>query len=198
VRWLELVSVTGSEPPDAGLAMTPAPVHHDDIEPDIGDPDAIHVPGAGGRKSQATLLLELVGDVEFFHTPDNAPYARFERDGHREIWPLGSKALRAWLARRFHQAEGRAPGGQAIRDAFDVLTGRALYDGAEHPVYVRVAGDDGGIYFDLGNGPGRRSGSQPVAGRSWLIHQCGFAGRRVSSACPHRRAVAASTSSVGS
>ena len=108
-------------------------------------------PAAGGKRSQATQLLELTGDVEFFHTADDVPYARIERDGHYEVWPLGSKALRAWLSRRFHQAFGRAARSQALRDALDVLVGRALFDGSECPVYVRVAGDGHDIYLDLGD-----------------------------------------------
>ena len=106
---------------------------------------------AGGKRSQATQLLELVADVEFFHTADDVAYARIERDGHHEVWPLGSKSLRAWLSRRFHQAYGRAAGGQALRDALDVLMGRALFEGPECPVYVRVAGDGNDIYLDLGD-----------------------------------------------
>jgi hypothetical protein len=92
-----------------------------------------------------------VGDVEFFHTADDVPYARIERDGHYEVWPLGSKPLRAWLSRRFHLEYGRAAGGQALRDALDVLVGRALFEGSECPVYVRVAGDGNDIYLDLGD-----------------------------------------------
>src|SRR5207249_9068483 len=40
---------------------------------------------------------------------------------------------------------------QGLRDALDVLTGRALFDGPEHSVYVRVAGEGDAIYFDLGD-----------------------------------------------
>ena len=108
-------------------------------------------PTTGGKRSQATQLLELVGDVEFFHTPDDVPYARIERDGHYEVWSLGSKAIRAWLSRRFHQVFGRAAGGQALREALDVLVGRALFDGSECPVYVRIAGVGRDIYLDLGD-----------------------------------------------
>jgi hypothetical protein len=106
---------------------------------------------AGLKRSQATMLLDLAADVEFFHTADDVAYARIERDGHHEVWPLGSKSLRAWLSRRFHQAYGRAVGGQALRDALDVLMGRALFEGSECPVYVRVAGDGNDIYLDLGD-----------------------------------------------
>lgn len=98
-----------------------------------------------------SMILDLAEDVEFFHTADDVAYARIERDGHHEVWPLGSKSLRAWLSRRFHQAHDRAPGGQALRDALDVLMGRALFEGSECPVYVRVASHGDDIYLDLGD-----------------------------------------------
>ena len=106
---------------------------------------------ASGKRSQATMLLDLAADVEFFHTSDDVAYARIERDGHHEVWPLGSKSLRAWLSREFYRAYGRAAGGQALKDALDVLTGRALYEGPECPVYVRVAAHENDIYLDLGD-----------------------------------------------
>ena len=123
---------------------------------DTGDGAESERPGSpttapGGRRSQATMLLDLVADVEFFHTGDGVAYARIERDGHHEVWPLVSKSLRVWLSRQFHQAYGRAAGGQAIRDALDVLSGRAQFEGLECPVYVRVAGDGTDIYIDLGD-----------------------------------------------
>jgi hypothetical protein len=119
-------------------------------ESESGGPGPIE-PVAAGKRSQATMILDLAADVEFFHTADDVAYARIERDGHHEVWPLGSKSLRAWLSRRFHQAHDRAPGGQALRDALDVLMGRALFEGPECPVYVRVAGDGNDIYLDLGD-----------------------------------------------
>ena len=154
----------GSYPPGVGRATTPQPgadadgrgdpASPDDPDgaPDSGPGDPGHAePAVGGKRSQATMLLDLVDDVEFFHTADDVAYARIERDGHHEVWPLGSKSLRAWLSRRFHQVYGRAAGGQALRDALDVLLGRALFEGPECPVFVRVAGDGNDIYLDLGD-----------------------------------------------
>jgi len=158
-----IAASVGRYQPGSGRAIPPRPMAAaDDGDPaatddsegapesEPGDPGPVG-PVAGGKQSQATMLLDLVADVEFFHTADDVAYARIERDGHHEVWSLGSKGLRAWLARRFHQAYGRAAGGQALRDALDVLTGRALFDGSECPVYVRVAGDGNDIYLDLGD-----------------------------------------------
>lgn len=134
----------GQTPPQAVLG-----IGHD-LEAGSGD-GGVAAPASGGRRSQASMLLELAADVEFLHTADGDAYARIELDGHHEVWPLGSKSLRAWMSREFYLEHGRAAGSQAIKDALNVLLGRALYEGSEHPVYVRVAGDGSDIYLDLGD-----------------------------------------------
>ncbi len=141
---------TGRPVVEHGADGDRGPIDEGEGAPEPGVPGPVE-PAAGGKRSQATMLLDLAEDIEFFHTADDVAYARIERDGHHEVWPLGSKALRAWLSRRFHQAHGRAAGGQALRDALDVLVGRALFEGPECPVYVRVAGDGDDIYIDLGD-----------------------------------------------
>ena len=140
-----LTTDTGPEGDPAEPDDPRATPGQDTEEPGPGDADT------GGKRSQATMLLDLAEDVEFFHTADDVAYARIDRDGHHEVWPLGSKSLRAWLSRRFHQAYGRAAGGQALRDALEVLIGRALFEGPECPVSVRIAGDGRDIYLDLGD-----------------------------------------------
>ena len=95
--------------------------------------------------------MELARDVECFHTPDGGPFARLERAGHHETWPLRSGVFRAWLAGAYYRANGGAAGGQAIRDALEVLAARAVFDGPETPVFVRVAGGGDSIYLDLGD-----------------------------------------------
>jgi hypothetical protein len=114
-----IASSVGRYPPGRGRATPPQPMADadDDDDPaatddrggapesEPGDPGPAK-PAAGGKQSQATMILDLAADVEFFHTADDVAYARIERNGHHEVWPLGSKALRAWLSRRFHQALG--------------------------------------------------------------------------------------------
>src|SRR5262249_311275 len=42
-----------------------------------------------------------------------------------------------------------APGSQALAAALNVFAGQALYEGAELPVFTRVAGGPGAVYLDL-------------------------------------------------
>ena len=103
------------------------------------------------KPSLADRIVVLTTDVEFFHTPDKEPFARFEVNGHRETWSVKSKTFERWLARRTYEHLGRAPGKQAMADALTVIGGRALYEGATCPVHIRVGGHQVAIYLDLGN-----------------------------------------------
>jgi hypothetical protein len=107
---------------------------------------------AGGKRGQADLLVDLTKDVELFHTPgghDAEGYASVEVSGHRETWPVAGKGFRRWLGKRCHDACGKVPGAQAVRDALNVIAARAVYDGSEHEVHVRLALHDGAVYLDL-------------------------------------------------
>ena len=103
------------------------------------------------KRSQASMLVELAGDIELWHTSDGSAYATIEIDGHQETWAIRTKGFREWLAYRFFQQEGNSPGGQAVADALAVLGGKALFEGPEHMVYTRVAEVEDRLYLDLAN-----------------------------------------------
>jgi hypothetical protein len=108
-------------------------------------------PGGERGKSQATRLVELAADAELFHDPDQQPYATIPVDGHRDTWPLKAKGFEGWLAYRYYAAEGAVAGAKAIADALAALKGRALFEGPEHAVHVRIAEHDGAVLLDLAN-----------------------------------------------
>jgi hypothetical protein len=57
------------------------------------------------RKSQATLLVEQVQGTDWSHDAEGIAYAVLTANGHREHWPIRSRAFRDWLCRRFWQAQ---------------------------------------------------------------------------------------------
>jgi hypothetical protein len=136
--------------------------------------------GASGtekkRLSQADRLVLLAGDVEVFHTPggyDSEGYASLEVNGHRETWPINSKGFRRWLSKRFYDEHSKAPGGQALQDALNVIAGKAVHEGPEHEVAVRLAEQGGNIWLDL-------------ADPDWRAVRIGPDGWEVVSECPVR------------
>ena len=57
---------------------------------------------ADERKTQGTLLVQLAEGCEFWHTPDDKPFATIEVDKHRENWPINARAFRQWLSFQFY------------------------------------------------------------------------------------------------
>jgi hypothetical protein len=142
-------------------------------------PDALAILQEEPKKStQADQLVgmftELLGDfvshitdaVELFHDPGGNAYATIPVGDHRETWPLHSKGFRQWMARRYHEKRGKTPNTQALTDATAVLAGKAIFDGPEYRVHVRVAEHGGIIYLDLCN---ERWDAIAVSANGWEI-----------------------------
>jgi hypothetical protein len=103
------------------------------------------------KVSQATRLMALAENVEFFHTPKREAFASIPVDGHRETHRVRSVGFRRYLARLYYASTNSAPSSQAIADAGAVLEGQALYDAPMRPVFLRLAQHEGRIYIDLGD-----------------------------------------------
>jgi hypothetical protein len=102
-------------------------------------------------KPAAALLVKLAGNagVQLWHTPDRDGFATIPLDGRSENWKLRSTGFRLWLAREFHKYVGKPAGSQALQDAVAALEGKAIFEGEQHPVHVRLAEHGGRIYLDL-------------------------------------------------
>ena len=119
--------------------------------------------------TQAADLVSLVGDAELWHTPEGDPYATIAVADHREHWPLNGSAFKDWLTHQYYRERGKVPGRQALQDAITTLAGRARFDGAEHPVYVRLAEHSGAFYIDLGNDRWETVQINPALPQGWRI-----------------------------
>lgn len=112
-------------------------------------PDEPETDAKPRAKSQATVLIELANEAEFFHTSDGEAYASIKIGGHLETWPLKSRGFRDWLMRRFYEDESKSPSTQGFQDALGVLYGRARFDGETREVHTRIAAHEGALYVDL-------------------------------------------------
>jgi hypothetical protein len=125
------------------------------------------------RLSQADRLVLLTQGIELFHTPggcDSEGYATLHLDGHRETWPINSSGFRRWLSKRLHDEHGKVPGSQPLQDALNVIAGKAIHEGAEYPVAVRLAEQGGAIYLDLADAAWRAVRITPSG---WeVVHDC--------------------------
>ena len=62
--------------------------------------------------SDAALLVKLGKQADLFHTPgghDSEGIASLETGGHRETWPINSRAFRRWLSKSFYDKTQSVP-----------------------------------------------------------------------------------------
>src|SRR5271170_6947516 len=106
---------------------------------------------SGHGESAADRLISLVLDsgIELVHDPDQHGWASIRVDGHFENRPVRSRPFQLFLLRTYYQETGKSPGAQAIRAALDLLEAKALFDGEEALIDLRVAKHRGKLYLDL-------------------------------------------------
>ena len=100
-------------------------------------------------KADRLIGLALDAGLELFHDPDQQGWASIRVDGHWENYSIRARAFQLFLLRIHHLETGESPGGQAIRAAAELFEARALFDGQECPVHLRVAEHGGRLYLDL-------------------------------------------------
>ena len=103
------------------------------------------------RKGQATQLVELAEDLEYFHTAGSRPeaFVTLPIENHREHWPVRSTEFRQHLLYQFWRSYKKAPNREALQTAIGTLESRANFEGEEHSVFVRIAGTKDTLYIDL-------------------------------------------------
>lgn len=134
-----------------------------------GDDPAADAAPSKPRPSAATVLLRLAikAGVELFHATDGNAYATVPVGDHHETHPIRTGgSFTDWLRRQYHAGKGGAVPDGALRDALATLGAMARFDGGTHEVAVRVAGQDGALYLDLGDDEWR---SVEVTTDGWSI-----------------------------
>lgn len=104
------------------------------------------------KESQADALIRIAtSDAFLFHNEVREGFANFLVDDHRETWQLRSKFFYYWLVNRFFKETEKSPNNQALRQALNVIEAKAVFDGPEIKLNLRVAKDKDGIWYDLAN-----------------------------------------------
>jgi hypothetical protein len=103
------------------------------------------------RESAADRLIALVLDsgVELFHDPEQRGWASIRVDGHWENHPIRSRPFQLFLLRTYYRETGLSPGAQVIHATQELLEAKALFDGPEALIHLRVASHRGKLYLDL-------------------------------------------------
>lgn len=111
------------------------------------------VDGADPENPAAILIAIATGDgVELFHSGgrhDAQAYATIKIDKHVETLRVRSPGFAHWLRGQFYEAYKSSPKAEEFAEAINTIEARAMYEGVNRPVHLRVAGDDATGYIDL-------------------------------------------------
>src|SRR5216683_2341702 len=89
--------------------------------------------------------------MEFFHDEYRKAYATVPVANHLETWRVKSRDFRLWVAQTLYDLLQFAPPARLVKEVLEEFEMHAICRGAQKPVHVRVAEDDGTIYIDLCN-----------------------------------------------
>ncbi len=105
----------------------------------------------GGWESDAARLITLAqrSGIELFHDPEQHAWVSIQVDGHWENYLLRSRTFYLFLLRLFYRDTSQSPAARAIRAVLEIFEARALFDGPECQVHLRVAQQNGKLYLDL-------------------------------------------------
>ena len=105
--------------------------------------------GDGGSAADRLIGLVLETGIEFFRDPDQHGWASVRVDGHFENHPIRTRPFQLFLLRTYYRETGQSPGVQAIRATMELFEAKALFDGEESSINLRVANHRGKLYLDL-------------------------------------------------
>jgi len=104
------------------------------------------------KPSQADILVQIVVNGAFlFHDETRDGFANIPINGHKETWPLRSKFFKQWLVRHYYEQTEKSPNNEALRQALNVIEAKAVFDGPEIKLSLRVAEHEGALWYDLAN-----------------------------------------------
>jgi hypothetical protein len=103
------------------------------------------------HRTQTVQLVATVTDIATLFHSEQTGYAIIPINGHDETWRIGSSMFRRHICHWFYQTEGKIPGTQVVLAAVNLLEAKALFEGYEQEVHVRVAEHAGALWLDLAN-----------------------------------------------
>ncbi len=121
--------------------------------------------------SLGTVAVRVVNMVEdlgviLFHDEEREAYVRFKHNDRCRTVKVQSRDFKLWVNKEYYDATGAALEESNISTAISNLEAKAIYDGDEHKLNVRIAEHDSAFWYDLGDGRAVR-----IDGRGWEIVQ---------------------------
>jgi hypothetical protein len=125
-----------------------------EADPAAGEDDDDSPPEQSRDDTQASRLLKIADQYEYFRDDSGTLYMSFEQGSRCETMRLRSTRARLFFVRQYVLAFGKPPSDAALRAAIEALAARAAFGDEVHPVYIRRARHNGRIYLDRGTEDG--------------------------------------------
>lgn len=103
------------------------------------------------RKKQADVLIEAAKDAKLFHDEQMEPCAVVLVNGHDEIYRIRERPFKRWLTRQYYEDTNDAPNNDSLNQALNLLEAKAVFEGPQHKLNLRVAQINDTYYYDLAN-----------------------------------------------
>jgi hypothetical protein len=109
--------------------------------------------GADGKKrpTQADILITLSSGAALFHSPDGEAFADITIEDRRETHRVRGQGFRQWLRHQYFKKTKGGVNSDAMQVAVETIAAKAVFEGPEHEVHVRIAEHAGDIYIDIGD-----------------------------------------------
>jgi hypothetical protein len=105
----------------------------------------------GNEEKQASVLIRLASNAQYFSNELEECFAAIMNAKGNQILKLKSKKFKLWLTKLFFEETSRPPSSDAMNQALNVLEMKALLEGEQHSLNLRVAEKNNSFYYDLGN-----------------------------------------------
>jgi len=104
----------------------------------------------GQEPTLADLMVQIAfEEAELIHDRAQNAFATIQIGDHVETWAVRSKGFRLWLRRRLREEHDRSASAEAVNTALEEIESKALFDGPEAEVFVRIAENAGEVWLDL-------------------------------------------------
>lgn len=111
--------------------------------------------GDSQEETQAEALIRLAEVVEFFHTPTEEGWATVPIGQYKRNLKINSRQFKSWLTKAYFDETKKPPSSEALNQAIALIESKALFEGKEHKLYLRVAEYKGTFYYDLADKEGQ-------------------------------------------
>ena len=105
----------------------------------------------GKKGSIAKQIIDMILEQspELLHDDIGTTFMRVQINGHYETHPIHSSYIKKWAGREFWNLTQKPARSEHVKQALDILSGMAMFDGERKTLANRIAETDSTLWYDL-------------------------------------------------